>query len=67
MLSPSALKLKIGSGDWIRTSDLVVTTILCFRIRLDYLIILVWMQGAYEGLLLRTHLLVSEPSKRQCL
>ena len=28
----------LGSGDWIRTSDLVVTRFLCFRKGVDYLI-----------------------------
>jgi hypothetical protein len=49
------LCLCFGSGDWIRTSDLVVTLIPYFRNGVDYLIILVrmdsGMQGAYEGLL----------------
>jgi len=31
--------LMLGSGDWIRTSDLVVTLIYYFRNGVDYLII----------------------------
>jgi len=45
-----------GSGDWIRTSDLVVTLIYYFRSGVDYLIIpiaRIWDAGRYRRIIVR--------------
>ncbi len=52
-----------GSGSWARTSDLIVTLIPYFRIRVDYLIIRVSGCGALMDEYCWAHILVSEPSK----
>jgi len=53
----------LGSGSWARTSDLIVTLIPYFRMRVDYLIIHVSGCGALMNAYCWAHILVSEPSK----
>ena len=53
--------LEIGSGDWIRTSDLVVTRVHDFHRGVDYLFTLGRCRALMRGYC-SAHSLVSEPS-----